>query len=98
MRSSLVKSVFLALVVTAGNAGADTLKIPLGQQGGQQIKKLPARGESQTSVLHRYGEPVKRHASVGQPPITRWDYAEFSVYFEHSHVINSVHQHRRQQP
>jgi hypothetical protein len=27
---------------------------------------------------------------VGQPPITRWDYASYSVYFEYDRVIDSV--------
>ncbi len=56
---------------------------------------LPAKGEPQSTVLGRYGEPTKRHAAVGggspaQPPITRWDYAGFSVFFENSHVVDTV--------
>jgi hypothetical protein len=35
-----------------------------------------------------------QHKPVGQPPITRWDYREFSVYFEYDHVINSVRHHQ----
>jgi hypothetical protein len=27
---------------------------------------------------------------VGAPPITRWDYAGFSVFFEHDRVIDAV--------
>lgn len=88
----------LAILLGTSAAYADTLSIPLGQQGSQQQMDLPQRGQSQASVLRRHGEPVQRHASVGQPPITRWDYPDFSVYFEYSHVINSVRQHRRQQP
>ena len=38
--------------------------------------------------------PTTEHPSVGNPPITRWDYREFSVYFEHTHVINSVRHHQ----
>ena len=40
------------------------------------------------------GAPSRRHAAVGQPPITRWDYPGFSVYFEYDKVINSVRQHK----
>lgn len=97
MYRHLVKSALLALLLAGSHAQADTLKIPVGQQGGEQAHNLPQRGQSQTSVLNRYGEPVRRHASVGQPPITRWDYPGFAVYFEYSHVINSVRQHQRQQ-
>ena len=28
--------------------------------------------------------------AVGKPPISRWEYPGFVVYFEHDHVIHSV--------
>ena len=31
-----------------------------------------------------------RHPTVGQPPITRWDYNGFAVFFEHDRVIDAV--------
>lgn len=97
MYKLLVKPAVLALLLVGGHAQADVLKIPVGQQGGELSRDLPQRGQSQASVLRRHGEPARRHASVGQPPITRWDYPGFTVYFEYSHVINSVRQHQRQQ-
>jgi hypothetical protein len=33
-------------------------------------------------------------SAVEQPPITRWDYPAFSVYFEHDRVIHAVARHR----
>lgn len=50
----------------------------------------PHRGEITNVVEQRFGSPLNRHAPVGAPPITRWDYAQFSVYFEYDHVITSV--------
>ena len=73
-------------------AQAEQIQVPISQQGNSQIQ-APQRGNSQQLVLSQYGEPVQRHASVGQPPITRWDYQDFSVYFEHQTVINSVKRH-----
>lgn len=35
---------------------------------------------------------------IGPPPITRWDYTGFSVYFEYSTVINSVKNHQAKYP
>ncbi|QLC74515.1 phosphodiesterase [Pseudomonas sp. LPB0260] len=75
------------------SAQAETLEIPLGQQGASSID-LPQRGASQRSVLERFGLADEEHAPVGKPPITRWDYREFSVYFEYDHVINSVRHHQ----
>jgi len=37
-----------------------------------------------------YGKPANRREAVGDPPITRWEYPGFVVYFEHHLVIHSV--------
>lgn len=84
------------LLVTTLSSQAQTLEIPLGEQGDPQLTQLPHTGESRRSVLERFGLADEEHAPVGQPPITRWDYREFSVYFEYDHVVNSVRHHRPQ--
>ena len=84
-----------AALFTAATVQADTLAIPLGQQAAEQQVSLPKRGTSTSQVQRQHGEPVTRHAPVGQPPITRWDYAGYSVYFEYDHVVHSVRQHTR---
>lgn len=73
---------------------ADTLQIPLGEQGAT-TGPLPQRGELRRSVLERFGLADEEHPAVGQPPISRWDYRDFSVYFEYDHVVDSVRHHRR---
>lgn len=78
-------------------ASADTLEIPVGQQG-DSVAGLPQLGESKRSVLERFGLADEEHRPVGQPPITRWDYRSFSVYFEYDHVINSVLHHQPRHP
>jgi hypothetical protein len=50
----------------------------------------PHRGSTMTTVESRYGEPTNRHAAVGIPAITRWDYPQFSVYFENDRVLHTV--------
>jgi hypothetical protein len=55
----------------------------------------PVRGMHMDTVIARWGEPAERLAPVGggsaaQPPITRWVYPAFTVYFENSLVISSV--------
>lgn len=87
---------FMLAVIAPALSQADTLVIPLGQQqAAQSSEPLPQRGMSTTAVLDRYGQPGQRHEAVGKPPIRRWDYAGFSVYFEHDHVVHSVRQHHR---
>jgi len=56
---------------------------------------LPARGISMAQVESQFGTPVEKRAPVGgghpqRPPITRWVYPQFSVYFEHDHVVDAV--------
>ncbi len=42
------------------------------------------------TVEKQFGAPANRHPTVGKPPITRWDYAGFSVFFEGDRVIDTV--------
>ncbi len=50
----------------------------------------PARGTRMTAVEAALGAPSERHAAVGNPPITRWDYPDFVVFFENDRVIHAV--------
>ena len=50
----------------------------------------PARGSSMEKVQAAYGAPTRKIAAVGQPPIERWEYPNFTVYFEYQKVIHSV--------
>jgi hypothetical protein len=79
-----------ALAVAPAVVNADVLLV-------ERVDKAAAvpRGISMDQVLARYGEPAERVAPVGgdrpqHPPITRWVYGDFTVYFEHDKVIDSV--------
>jgi hypothetical protein len=41
-------------------------------------------------VKARFGKPNEKLPAVGTPPITRWVYDEFTVYFEHKMVVHSA--------
>ena len=45
-------------------------------------------------VQSEFGEPQSREAAVGEPPISRWHYAGFVVYFEYDRVIHAVSKNR----
>ncbi|HEY6482335.1 MAG TPA: hypothetical protein VIY54_02305 [Steroidobacteraceae bacterium] len=76
--------------VLCGTAWSETLVV------GDQLTlrdsaiERPKRGTTMTEVEARFGAPAERHATVGKPPITRWDYAGFAVFFEGDRVIHSV--------
>jgi hypothetical protein len=50
----------------------------------------PARGMTMGQVEKQFGAPTEKYAAVGQPPITRWVYADKVVYFEYDHVVHAV--------
>jgi hypothetical protein len=86
------------LVLAASGAQADTLLIDGIDIDRQTVDTRPKPGMSMTAVESAYGAPSQRHAAVGgnavqHPPITRWDYPSFSVYFEHDKVIHAVARH-----
>ena len=76
------------LCLAAFSATADVLLIEEVRQS--ERMDLPKNGLTQQNVEARYGEPRKRHAPVGDPPITRWDYDRWSVYFEYDRVLFTV--------
>ena len=68
-------------------ARADELQIDAPQSAPAD---MPARGMTMDKVQSRFGTPSEKLAAVGQPPITRWEYPDYVVYFEYDHVIHSV--------
>lgn len=77
-----------ALFATA--AHAETLAVDGGIALKPSAVERPARGMSMSTVENRFGAPASRHAAVGAPPISRWDYNGFSVFFERELVIHAV--------
>lgn len=93
MTKTFFASAALIATLCIGPARAEVLDLP--DPATMPMSGLPAKGSSMASVQRLYGEPQARHAAVGggrpqQPPITRWDYAGFSVFFERSTVVDAV--------
>jgi hypothetical protein len=87
------------LLLAAPAAQADTLLLDGIEVDQQTSAQRPRAGMSMAQVESSYGAPAERHAAVGgataeHPPITRWDYPSFSVYFENDRVIHAVARHR----
>ena len=51
---------------------------------------FPARGMTMDKVQNELGRPLEITPSIGEPPITRWTYADRVVFFEHALVIHVV--------
>ena len=91
MRSTTWLVSAAAALALAGSAFADELKVPAPASGAD----TPASGMSMETVEAKFGAPSRRVPAVGgaspqQPPITRWEYPGFTVYFENNHVVHTV--------
>ncbi len=79
----------LALVLGAfGTAGAQNLDMEGAAPAASG--QTPARGMTAASVESKFGTPDAKVAPVGDPPISRWEYANFVVFFEYDRVIHAV--------
>jgi hypothetical protein len=80
----------LAMVLASGLAGAETIAIDNGIAVKPSDVATPSRGMTMDQVAGKFGAPASKVPAVGAPPISRWEYPGFIVYFEHEHVIHSV--------
>ncbi|MDN5923652.1 MAG: hypothetical protein L0H70_01480 [Xanthomonadales bacterium] len=83
----------LCSVFVAPAAQADVLLMHQVQKEHQM--HMPTRGMSMAQVKQRFGAPLRKLPTRGgdtakHPPIHRWVYAGYTVYFERSHVIHAV--------
>ena len=78
----------LVLILAALPAVADVLLIEEVRQADRL--DLPTNGMNEAAVESRFGAPANKYAPVGDPPITRWEYERWSVYFEYDRVLFTV--------
>ena len=82
---TMLLTTLLAAVMTP-LASADTLSILNASNGVER----PQRGMNMDQVRDKFGPANEELTPVGEPPITRWVYGDFTVYYEHKLVIDSV--------
>lgn len=87
MRRPLLLTAALLLGAATG-VTADTLLIDTVRQS--VGLERPVRGDSMAQVEAGFGAPEQVVPAVGQPPITRWVYPDFTVYFEGDRVLHAV--------
>ncbi|MCP1676273.1 hypothetical protein J2T57_003432 [Natronocella acetinitrilica] len=93
VRAAKIGVLALGLALFAPIASADRLLIDNVRQADQIRSERPQNGETMDQVARRYGDPGDRVEAVGEPPISRWIYDGFTVYFEHDRVLHSVERH-----
>ncbi|MCQ3830670.1 hypothetical protein HXX02_14615 [Microbulbifer elongatus] len=93
MRNLTLASLTCATLFGSALSQADTVEVPVGEQGyAAEVNHL--RGKKQEKVTEEFGEPMSIQGPVGEPAITRWEYADFFVYFEYDRVLHTVAKHR----
>lgn len=82
--------VALLAAISAAPASAELVVV----DGAVQVRpadiETPRRGMRMNDVEARFGAPASRTPAVGEPPISRWEYAGFTVYFERDIVLHAV--------
>lgn len=93
-RPALLVSMALACVLASPLAAAEVLSLEQVVQqdpvNGPEGIPRPRRGQNMEQVRQQFGAPAQELPWVGTPPITRWVYDKFTVYFEGRSVIDSV--------
>ncbi|HEX4241721.1 MAG TPA: hypothetical protein VHZ53_09950 [Steroidobacteraceae bacterium] len=87
MRYSIL---LLAGLLSCGLASAETIAVDTGIAVKQSDVATPRRGMTMGQVESKFGAPATKVPAVGKPPISRWEYPGFVVYFEADRVIHSV--------
>jgi hypothetical protein len=85
---SIIQALFLSCLLASLHCAADEI-YSIANPGPSSID-TPAHGITMSEVLAKFGEPLTQKESIGSPPIIKWVYAEFTVYFESNTVIHSV--------
>jgi hypothetical protein len=84
----------VTILLAASAVHADTFDVRQNAQRSSSAT-LPQRGMTMAQVEQRYGAPIDKMPTAGgdaprHPPINRWRYKNYTVYFERSRVIHSV--------
>jgi hypothetical protein len=83
-----ILAVLTLLLGGFGIANAETLETE-GMSQDSSVAR-PKSGVTAQSVEEKFGAPDARIAPVGDPPISRWEYKDFVVFFEYDRVIHTV--------
>jgi hypothetical protein len=81
-------TVLALLFGVLGTVNAQTLEMEGVASGSDSAR--PSSGMTAESVESRFGAPEAKVAPVGDPPIARWEYKDFVVFFEYDRVIHTV--------
>lgn len=90
MIAQIIRICIAFSLVFSLNAQADVIKLPSEAPRVVTSDAAPTRGMTKNQVESNFGAPRAISGPVGEPAIYRWDYADYSVFFENNYVLHSV--------
>ena len=79
-----------AMKVAQAQSPAEDMSGGMNMPAGPAPAGAPTNNMTMAAVQAAKGQPERILEAVGDPPITRWQYPDYVVYFEHDRVITSV--------
>jgi hypothetical protein len=90
----LARTMKMSLIALGLALAAPSFAETLAVDGQLEIKpsgvETPQRGSTMAAVEAKFGAPANKTNPVGNPPITKWFYADFVVVFENDKVLHAV--------
>ena len=93
VRQNCLAFLAAATLCALSTAYAESLIIENIDTSSASLTQRPNRGMSMDTVESKWGAPDVKRAAIGEPPIARWEYSTFVVYFENRNVIHAVTKH-----
>ena len=87
----VLMSLLTLFLINSGPALADVLLVD-SIQSAPQIQ-TPRNGLTMSQIRQQFGSPKTELPAVGEPPISRWEYDGYSVFFENDLALHSVVHH-----
>ena len=87
----ILMSLLALILINSGPALADVLLVD-GIQSAPQMQ-TPRNGLTMSQIRQQFGSPKTELPAVGEPPISRWEYEGYSVFFENDLALHSVIHH-----
>lgn len=98
MRSSIRFAVAAGFVLVAQatlaqeatESATQPLAVPPAPVQSAAPAQTPGRGLTMAQVKDKFGSPSQENPAVGTPPISRWEYPGYVVFFESDRVLHTV--------
>ena len=82
--------VILACLMSGVTGHAEILNTPRTGNISEKSISIPVKGMTMQQVEAQFGHPDQKLPAVGDPPIIRWIYDRYTIYFERQYVIHTV--------